>query len=76
MYLFRVINGQERQGDQILATFKFLDQNDKATCISDSECAAGFSCWYQIPKGPAAGVRGSKDNPGQCIEDRVVNQMQ
>lgn len=68
---------------RILATFKFLpaspagrDQNNKLTCTSDSECFSGFSCWYQIPKGPAAGVRGSKDNPGQCIEDRVVNQMQ
>lgn len=64
----------------ILSTFKFiepkedLDSTEKA-CVSDAGCKAGFSCWYQTPRGPFAGVRGSKENPGKCWDNKTLQQI-
>ncbi len=44
-------------------------------CTSDAECGKGFSCWYVAPHGPARGVLGSKENPGKCLDNNVINQV-
>jgi len=36
------------------------------TCTGDADCEEGFSCWYQIPRGPSAGIPGSGERPGRC----------
>jgi len=50
------------------------DSTEKA-CVSDAGCKTGFSCWYQTPRGPFTGVRGSKENPGKCFSDEVIRQI-
>ncbi len=42
------------------------------SCTSDSQCQEGFSCWYQIPAGPSAGIKGSIDNPGNCVDNKTI----
>jgi hypothetical protein len=42
-------------------------------CTSDADCEEGFSCWYKIPRGPFAGIRGSKENPGWCWNNEVIS---
>jgi len=43
-------------------------------CTSDADCGEGFSCWYQIPRGPSPGIRGSTENPGECWSNDVIYQ--
>ncbi len=49
--------------------------NPPPECTSDAECGGGFSCWYQIPGGPMAGIRGSKEQPGACWKSEVIEQI-
>src|SRR5712691_6138220 len=43
-------------------------------CTSNANCPEGFSCWYQIPRGPFAGIRGSKETLGRCWSNKVISQ--
>src|SRR6266849_1916035 len=49
--------------------------NSFPKCTSDAECGGGFSCWHQIPGGPMAGIRGSKEQPGLCWKSEVIEQI-
>jgi len=42
-------------------------------CTSDANCGKGLSCWYQIPRGPSSGIRGSRDTPGWCWSNDVIS---
>jgi hypothetical protein len=44
-------------------------------CTSDQQCPTGSSCWYQMPRGPYAGIRGSIEKPGTCVPDDVIRQI-
>jgi len=44
-------------------------------CTADSDCPSGSSCWYQVPRGPLPGVRGSKEKPGKCYKDDVLKRV-
>jgi len=46
----------------------------RTPCTSDANCPDEFSCWYQIPRGPFAGIRGSKETPGRCWSNKVISQ--
>ena len=66
--------------NQILSTFKFIEpqknlDSAEKTCVSDAGCKGGFSCWYQTPRGPFAGVSGSKENPGKCWDNKTLQQI-
>ncbi len=49
--------------------------NSLPKCTSAAECEMGFSCWYQIPRGPMAGIRGSKEQPGTCWKREALEQI-
>ena len=42
------------------------------SCTDDQQCSDGFSCWYEIPRGPSAGIRGSIDQPGLCWDNAIT----
>jgi hypothetical protein len=44
-------------------------------CTSDEECGEGFSCWHEIPRGPSAGIPGSKEKPGKCWSNNEILRM-
>jgi hypothetical protein len=44
----------------------------KKSCTNDSQCGEEFSCWYKIPRGPSAGIPGSKKQPGQCWDNEII----
>lgn len=60
-------------------TDSYADAQDKVLlpelCISDADCPEGYSCWHEMPRGPKAGIKGSKDKPGKCQPDEVVKKM-
>jgi hypothetical protein len=41
-------------------------------CTSDSECPSGSSCWYQVPRGPVPGIKGSTEKPGRCYRNEAI----
>jgi Cys-rich repeat protein len=45
------------------------------SCLTDSDCPTGFSCWYELPKGPLPGTPGSKDKPGKCYRDETIRKI-
>lgn len=45
------------------------------TCTNDANCASGYSCWAELPIGPSAGIRGSKENPGACYDNGILSQI-
>ena len=45
------------------------------TCTSDTDCEEGFSCWARTPLGPSAGIRGSKENPGACWDNKQISRI-
>lgn len=47
----------------------------KKSCTDDLQCGEGFSCWYKIPRGPSAGVPGSKEQPGQCWDNKIIKSL-
>ena len=49
--------------------------NPLPKCTSDAECGGGFSCWHQIPRGPMAGIRGSKEQPGVCWKSEMIERI-
>ena len=46
-----------------------------SSCTNDVECDEGFSCWYAVPAGPARGIPGSKENPGRCWSNKVIQRI-
>jgi hypothetical protein len=42
------------------------------SCTDDQQCEEGLSCWYKIPRGPSAGIRGSIEKPGQCWDNEII----
>jgi hypothetical protein len=47
----------------------------RKTCINDDDCEEGFSCWYKIPRGPSAGIPGSKEKPGKCWSKDEIHRI-
>jgi hypothetical protein len=45
------------------------------SCISDSDCPTGFSCWNEPPRGPLPGILGSKEKPGKCYRKEAVEKI-
>lgn len=58
-------------GALALASYCLADGGE-GLCKSDADCAKGSSCWVRIPRGPDAGLRGSEEEPGRCVEDEIV----
>lgn len=73
----------EIRGEENDSAFENHQQSSSGTeerrsgisCVSDSECGGGFSCWNRIPAGPAKGVRGSKENPGTCFKNDLLEKI-
>ncbi len=63
------ISSQERINEK----GKFKPPGERPLCTSDLNCQKGFSCWYKIPAGPAEGEKGSRENPGICRDNEVIN---
>ncbi len=40
-----------------------------------AKCGEGFSCWYELPRGPKAGIPGSKEKPGVCWSNKVIESI-
>lgn len=45
------------------------------SCINDSECNEGFSCWNKPPAGPMKGISGSKETPGTCFNKDLLERI-
>jgi len=61
------------EGKKYLASMSvcFTDYFGGLSCT----CAEGYSCWAQLPRGPSAGIRGSKENPGTCYDNDIISQI-
>jgi hypothetical protein len=63
----RTLNGKvEAIGDFTEKTEATDQKLGGQACISNEACEEGFLCWHKIPRGPAAGIPGSKEKPGKC----------
>mgnify|MGYP001583429630 CR=1 FL=1 len=45
-------------------------------CTSGAECISGFTCWYRIPSGSFAGIKGTAGNPGKCYSNAAISRVQ
>ncbi len=48
---------------------------EEPKCTSSEECPSDYSCYYELPAGPSAGIKGSKDNPGKCYSNEMISQI-
>lgn len=46
------------------------------SCSSNDACVAGYTCWYKIPSGSFAGIRGSSKTPGKCYNNAAIAKVQ
>ncbi|NJD56732.1 MAG: hypothetical protein FIA94_10060 [Nitrospirae bacterium] len=44
-------------------------------CTANTDCPEGYSCWFQVPRGPFAGVPGSRERPGKCYRDDIMKKI-
>jgi hypothetical protein len=49
-----------------------LPADQELSCTSDTQCEEGFSCWHEIPRGPSAGIPGSREQPGWCVYNYFI----
>jgi len=70
---------EETEEQHCTVTFEVVgakyEEPSAETCTTDANCAEGYSCWAQLPRGPSAGIRGSKENPGTCYDNEIISQI-